>query len=329
MSDPTKGSTTFEDAGPTASDDPKVQFDSIRQISPYGAEYWSARDLYPILGYDTWRRFETAIERAKIACANMSEEVSDHFAGSVKMIPTGKGAQREVDDYALSRFGCYLTAMNGDPRKPEIAAAQGYFTVQTRRMEQWDALRMAVEERAERRLQLTDANKRLNATAQAQGLNSHSFGRLHDAGIRGLYGGMGIQDVKAHKGIGPKEDLADRMGPEELAANYFVRTQTEAKVRNEQICGTEAIVDAHHSVGAETRAVIERIGGTKPEELPAEPSIRPVLNQQERRRKRALTPQEGPTLFDALPPASPTPSTSPEPAPSSPLPPRADGDDSM
>ena len=284
-----------------ANDDAKAQFDSIRQISPYGAEYWSARDLYPLLGYDTWRRFDTAIERAKIACANMGEEVADHFAGAVKMLQIGSGAQREVDDYTLSRFGCYLTAMNGDPRKPEIANAQGYFAIQTRRMEQWDELREALAERVERRQQLTEANKRLNGTAQMHGLERHSFGRLHEAGTRGLYGGRSVHDLKTIKGIAPKEEFADRMGLEELAANLFVRTQTEAKVRNEQIQGTDAIVGAHYEVGAETRTVIERIGGTMPEELPAEPSIRPVLDQRERQSKKRLPQQDGPTLFDALP----------------------------
>jgi DNA-damage-inducible protein D len=297
--------TTNTDNGDPKDDanDTRMRFDSIRQISPYGAEYWSARDLYPLLGYDTWRRFETAIERAKIACANMGQEVADHFAGAVKMLQIGSGAQREVEDYTLSRFGCYLAAMNGDPRKPEIASAQGYFAVQTRRMEQWDELREALAERVERRQQLTEANKRLNATSQAYGLERHSFGRLHDAGTRGLYGGKSVQDLKTIKGIAPKEEFADRMGLEELAANLFVRTQTEAKVRNEEIQGTDAIVDAHYEVGTETRMVIERIGGTMPEELPAEPSIRSMLGQRERRSKKQLPQQDSPTLFDALPPS--------------------------
>jgi DNA-damage-inducible protein D len=285
-------------------DHAKARFDAIRQISPYGAEYWSARDLYPLLGYDTWRRFETAIERATIACANLGEEVADHFAGAVKVIQAGKGAQMEVSDYALSRFGCYLTAMNGDPRKPEIAQAQGYFAVQTRRMEQWDALRETLTERLERRQQLAEANKHLNATAQLHGLERHSFGRLHDAGTRGLYGERTVAELKTIKGIAAKEEFANRMGLEELAANLFVRTQTEAKVRNEQLHGTDAIVDAHHEVGTETRIVIKRIGGTPPEELPAEPSIRSLLDQQARQRKKQLPQQDGPSLFDALPPST-------------------------
>ncbi|HUY78155.1 MAG TPA: DNA damage-inducible protein D [Ktedonobacterales bacterium] len=290
-------------ANPTTAetiDDQKARFDSIRQISPYGAEYWSARDLYSILGYDTWRRFESAVDRAKLACQNIGEEVADHFASAVKKAIIGAGVQKQLDDYALSRFACYLVAMNGDPRKPEIAAAQAYFAIQTRRMEQWDELRETLQERVELRQQLTDANKRLNATAAEYGLNRRSFGRLHDAGTRALYGGLALPEIKTRKGIPQPEDLADRMGPSELAASLFVRTQTEEKVRNENIHGTEAIVEAHYDVGTETRAAIERIGGTKPEDLPPEPSIRPLLDQQERRRKKAIQ-QAGPTLFDALP----------------------------
>lgn len=281
----------------------REQFESIKQISPYGAEYWSARELYPLLGYDTWRRFETAIERAKIACANIGEDVADHFAGAVKGIQAGKGAQIEVNDYALSRFGCYLAAMNGDPRKPEIASAQGYFAVQTRRAEQWDEMREQLQERVERRQQLADANKQLNAVAQERGVNSRSFGRLHDAGARGLYGGMGVREVKQYKGIGASEDLADRMGPAELAANLFVRTQTTEKIRNEQIRGQESVIDAHFSVGDETRQLIDRIGGTPPEDLPPEPTIRPLLDQHARHQRRlsAATSSDAPTLFDSVP----------------------------
>lgn len=278
----------------------REKFESIKQISPYGAEYWSARDLAPLLGYDTWRRFESAVERAKIACGNVGEEVSDHFAGAGKMGNIGAGHQRELDDYALSRFGCYLVAMNGDPRKTEIAAAQAYFAVQTRRAERWDELRMQLEERVERRLQLTESNKQLNAIAQERGVNSRSFGRLHDAGARGLYGGMSVREVMAYKGVEAKEDLADRMGPAELAANLFVRTQTTEKIRNEQIYGQEHVISAHHDVGSETRQLIERIGGTPPEDLPPEPSIRPLLSKHSRESKR-LPAADAPTLFDALP----------------------------
>ncbi len=285
-------------------DTAREQFESIKQLSPYGAEYWSARELAPLLGYDSWRRFEDTIDRAKAACRNASQEIGDHFASAVKMVSIGSGAQREVEDYALSRFGCYLVAMNGDPRKPEIASAQVYFAVQTRRAEQWDEMREALAERVERRQQLADANKQLNAVAQERGVNSRSFGRLHDAGARGLYGGMGVREVKAYKGIGASEDLADRMGPAELAANLFVRTQTTEKIRNEQILGQERVIDAHYTVGDETRQLIDRIGGTPPEDLPPEPSIRPLLDQQARQQRRlaaTATASDAPTLFDTVP----------------------------
>ena len=217
----------------SASEDPKQRFDAIRQVNPYGEEYWSARELAPLLGYKNWERVPEMIERAKAACQNAGQTVEDHIRGASKMIALGKGGQREVPDYLLSRFGCYLVAMNGDPRKPEVAAAQTYFVHQTQRMEQWGEMREQLAERVEMRQQLTDATKRLNALAQAAGVNSRSFGRLHDAGYKGLYGGMGAQAIKAYKGIPAREDLADRMGTGELAANLFVRTQTEGKIADE------------------------------------------------------------------------------------------------
>jgi DNA-damage-inducible protein D len=191
--------------------------------------------------------------------------------------------------------------MNGDARKSEIAAAQGYFIVQTRRAELWDEIREQLAERVELREQLAEANKQLNATAQEYGLNARSFGRLHDAGARGLYGDRTAAQVKARKGIDAKDDLADRIGSAELIANAFVRSQTDQKIRNEDLHGTDSIVSAHYEVGAETRGVIQRTGGTLPEDLPAEPSIRPLLDQRARARKREVTTQEGPSLFDALP----------------------------
>lgn len=128
------------------SGDPKAQLDSIKHVNPYGAEYWSVRDLAPLLGYKNWERVPDLVERAKAACENMDQTVEDHFRGASKMVTIGSHAQREVDDYVLSRFGWYLFAMNGDPRKPEIAAAQAYFIVQTRRMERWDELRETLEQ---------------------------------------------------------------------------------------------------------------------------------------------------------------------------------------
>jgi DNA-damage-inducible protein D len=148
-------------------DDPKDRFDSIRQTNPYGEEFWSARDMMPLLGYDKWERFDGVIDRAKAACRNLGQDDADHFPGSGKVITAGKGAQHELKDYSLSRVACYLIAMNGDSRKAEIAAAQGYFAAQTRRMEQWDELREELKERLELRHQLADNNKQFTAVARS------------------------------------------------------------------------------------------------------------------------------------------------------------------
>jgi DNA-damage-inducible protein D len=141
-------------------DDPRARFDSIRQVNPYGEEYWSARELAPLLGYARWERVPELIDRAEAACTNAGEVTEHHFRGASKMIPTGKGAQREVEDYFLSRFGAYLFAINGDPRKAEVATAQAYFAVQTRRAEQWDAMREALDERVHQRQQLNGVYSR-------------------------------------------------------------------------------------------------------------------------------------------------------------------------
>jgi DNA-damage-inducible protein D len=249
-------------------------------------------------------RFDDAVDRTKAACVNVGQEVAGHLPAAGRMITVGKGGKCEIRHYTLSRFGAYLVAMNGDPRKPEIAAAHMYFAVQTRRAEQWDELREALDERARLRQHLAETNKQFNATAQEHGVNSRPFGRLHDAGARGLCGDMGIQQVKADKGIGVREDLADCMGRAELIANDFVRSQTEQKIRNEQIRGQERVIAAHFEVGRETRNTIKRIGGTRPEDLPPEPSIRPLLETHTRPRKK-LPALDAPTLFDAE--AHPTP----------------------
>jgi DNA-damage-inducible protein D len=163
-------------------------------------------------------------------------------------------------------------------------------------MEQWDELREEVKERLELRHQLTDSNKQFTAVAQEHGVNSRSFGRIFNAGALGLYG-MTVPEVKAHKGVEDREDLNDRMGRRELSANIFVRSLTTDKIENEDIRGAKDVADAHYEVGSETRDLITRLGGTKPEDLPAEPSIRPLLDQQSRRRKR-VTETEQPALLD-------------------------------
>ena len=245
-------------------------FESIKQTNEHGAEYWSARDLQGLLGYSQWRRFEQAIERAKTSCQQSGNEPDHHFADAGKMIELGKGGQREVDDYQLSRFACYLIAQNGDSRKAEIAHAQKYFAVQARRQELNDQAAADIE-RLELRKQTAEEFKALSGAAQDAGVQSKMFGVFHDAGYKGLYGGLGRADIKRRKAVPEKDNLLDRMNATELAANQFRMTQTRDKLAQGTVRNQSQAIQTHEQVGKEVRDAIKRIGGTLPENIaPAE-----------------------------------------------------------
>lgn len=245
-------------------------FEDLKKTNEYGAEYWSAREIQPLLGYTQWRRFEDAIKRAITSCKSSGNEPDHHFAGVGKMIDIGKGGIRNVTDYHLSRFACYLIAQNGDPRKPEIANAQKYFAIQARRQEISDAIAADVE-RLELRKNAAEEFKALSGAAREAGVNDKMFGVFHDAGYKGMYGGMGRDAIKKFKKIPEKENLMDRMGTTELAANQFRMTQTRDKLAREKVRDQRIAIKTHESVGKEVRDAIERIGGTPPEHLsPAE-----------------------------------------------------------
>jgi DNA-damage-inducible protein D len=237
------------------------------------------------LGYTQWRRFEDAINRAKTSCEQSENDPSYHFAGTGKPITGGKGAVQNVDDYHLSRFACYLIAQNGDPRKPEIALAQKYFAIQTRRQELSQQL-AADQERLELRKQTAEEFKALSGAAEQAGVHSRMFGVFHDAGYKGLYGGMGNKAIKAHKGIPENENLMDCMNATELAANQFRMTQTRDKLDREGIHGEQRAIQTHLEVGKEVRAAIKRIGGELPETIPAAEPIKQV-----EKRLKASTPK--------------------------------------
>lgn len=245
-------------------------FEELKLCNEHGAEYWSARDLQPLLGYSQWRRFEDAIKRAMTSCETSGNDPEHHFAGAGKPIMGGKGAVQVVDDYQLSRFACYLIAQNGDPRKPEIAQAQKYFAVQARRQELSDQA-TADMERLELRKQTSEEFKALSGAAQDAGVQSKMFGVFHDAGYKGLYGGLGGAAIKARKAIPEKDNLLDRMNATELAANQFRMTQTRDKLAREGIRNQAQAIQTHEQVGKEVRDAIKRIGGTLPEQIqPAE-----------------------------------------------------------
>ncbi|HSX03370.1 MAG TPA: DNA damage-inducible protein D [Rhabdochlamydiaceae bacterium] len=246
-------------------------FESLKKINQHGIEYWSARDLQTLLGYSKWHGFEPAIKKAIKSCEKSGNDPQNHFTSACKMVEIGSQTERDVNDYHLSRFACYLIAQNGDPRKPEIAQAQKYFAIQTRRQELSDEMAADLE-RLELRKQASEEFKALSGAARDAGVQSKMFGRFHDAGYKGLYGGLGVDAIKARKGISPKEQLMDRMNTTELAANQFRMTQTREKLKLEKIKNQRDAMETHEMVGKKVRSAIEEIGGTMPENIPpAEP----------------------------------------------------------
>jgi len=260
-------------------------FDEFKHVNEHGAEYWNARELQSLLGYGQWRSFENAIKKAVTSCKQSGNEPGYHFARARKMVDLGSGSTREVTDYHLSRFACYLIAQNGDPRIPQIARAQQYFAIQTRRQEISDA-QAADLERLKTRRQTSEEFKALSGAAREAGVQSRMFGVFHDAGYKGLYGGLGGQAIKARKGIPAKDQLMDRMGTTELAANQFRMTQTRDKLAREQVRDQQKAIDTHHQVGQEVREAIRRIGGTLPENIPPAEPI-----QQVKKRLKAKPPK--------------------------------------
>ncbi len=250
-------------------------FEDLKKVNEHGAEYWSARELQPLLGYTQWRRFEEAIQRAITSCNKSGNDPVYHFADVGKMIDIGKGGSREVTDYHLSRFACYLIAQNGDSRKPEIANAKKYFAIQARKQEIDGAIAADIE-RLELRRQAAEEFKALSGAARNAGVQDKMFGVFHDAGYKGMYGGRGRASIKKHKGIPDKENLMDRMDTTELAANQFRMTQTRDKLAKEKIKDQQGAIKTHEVVGNEVREAIRRIGGTLPEQLPPAEHIKYV-----------------------------------------------------
>ena len=256
----------------------RASFEQLKQVNDHGAEYWSARDLQLLLGYSQWRRFEEGIQRAITSCQQSGNNPDYHFAGAGKMVELGSRSKREIPDFHLSRFACYLIAQNGDPRKSAIAEAQKYFAVQTRRQELSDEYAADLE-RMEVREQTKNEFKALSGAARDAGVQSRMFGIFHDAGYKGLYGGLGADAIKRRKGVAEKENLMDRMDTTELAANQFRMTQARDKLKREGIHNEQRAIELHHQVGKEVRTAIQRIGGTPPEQLPPAEHIKEVAKR--------------------------------------------------
>jgi DNA-damage-inducible protein D len=256
---------------------------SARREAPNGQEYWMGRELQRVLNYSRWENFEALIEKAKVACANAKVNPDGQFRRTTKMVDIGSGSKRKISDWFLSRYACYLIAMNGDPQVEEVAYAQQYFAVETRLREQ-EAQQIPEYDRAEHRRRVTGTVKALSSAAKKSGVIR--YGLFYDAGYRGLYGGLGLSSIKARKGIDQKEDLLDRAGRVELAAIELKNATTEEQLIRRNIQGEQLALDTHHRVGREIREGLRKIGTTMPEDLPAEESIKKLSAA--RRQKRLL-----------------------------------------
>ena len=253
-------------------------FDDIRHDDT-SREFWSARELQTILGYASWGKFQNAIKRAQKSFATSEVtkyyNIKDHFRQVGKMVTLGSGARRELIDFELSKYACYLIAQNGDPDKPEIAQAQAYFNIQTFRQEQFQSM-SDEEKRLHVRTQVIDNNKTLFDSAKSSGVRN--FGKFNDAGYRGLYG-MNAKELALKKNLG-KDKILDRAGTTELAANLFRITQTNDKLQNElangKKIGEQKADSIHFMIGGKVRQTIKDIGGTMPENLPPEVHIKEI-----------------------------------------------------
>ena len=265
-------------------------FEKIKHIDDDGVEFWYARELQAVLHYTKWGNFKKVIEKAMTACENSGISTSDHFAGVGKMVDIGSGANRKVDDIELSRYACYLIAQNGDPRKEEIALAQTYFAVQTRRQELQDNFEQLTEDqrRIAIRQELKGHNVSLAEAAKNAGVETQrDYAIFQNKGYQGLYGGLGAKEIHERKGLKKSQKILDHMGSTELAANLFRATQTDEKLRRENIQGRENANKTHYEVGKKVRQTIKELGGTMPEDLPTpEKSIQQLESAE--KKKRAL-----------------------------------------
>ena len=246
-------------------------FESLRRIDENGQEYWSARGLGKIFEYSEYRKFLNVIERAKLACTNSGKDANDQFVLVDYLIEVAKGALYPGKDYRLTRYACYLVAQNASSEKEPVALAQTYFAVQTRKQEVKE-LFIEDSKRVKSREELTGLNKTLAVAADESGVTY--YGQFHDEGYKGLYGGETQKDIKKRKELGKKEKILDHIGSEELGANIFRVTQTEAKLKREGKVGQARANTVHNEIGKKVRKTIEEIGGAMPEALPNSENIK-------------------------------------------------------
>lgn len=262
-------------------------FETIKHLKDDVIEFWYARDLQKILEYESWDKFLNVINKAIIACNNSGHSASDHFSQMGKMVQVGSGANREILEYILSRYACYLIIQNADPSKEIIAKGQTYFAIQTRKQELHQLKNKTEnEKRILLRQEMKNHNKELANTVKNAGIiEPMDYAIFQDHGYKGLYGGLGQKEIHKHKGLKKSQKILDHMGSTELAANLFRATQTEEKIRREKIQGKFNANKTHYEVGQKVRQTIQELGGTMPEDLPVVESIKQI----EKKENKLLT----------------------------------------
>ena len=267
-------------------DNTNKSFEDIKHIDENGVEFWYARELMPILQYSNWQNFEKIIDKAKISCKNSGISVFEHFIDINKLSKRANNAEVEIKDYELTRYACYLIAQNGDSRKKVIALAQTYFAVQTRKQEITEkeySMLTEDEKRFYQRNLTRKGNYSLNQTAKKAGVKN--FDKFHNAGYKGLYNGETADDIAKRKGLRYREDILDNMGSTELSANLFRISQTEEKLKKDNIQTEKEACNTHNKIGKIVRKAIKEAGGTMPENLP---TPQKSLKQLEKENKKIL-----------------------------------------
>jgi DNA-damage-inducible protein D len=263
------------------------KFEDIKHTNEIGQEYWSARELFEVLEYIKWDKFLNVIDKAKQACKNSGQEPNDHFPRVEKLVEIGSGAKRDIGDIRLTRYACYLIVQNADPSKEVVALGQTYFAIQTRKQEvleeQFGNLQSEEEKRLFLRKEMAEHNKHLADAAKKAGvIQPWEYAVFQNHGYMGLYNGLGAKEIHSKKGLKKNQNILDHMGSTELAANLFRATQTEEKLKRENIKGKQKANQTHYEVGKKVRQTIKELGGTMPEDLPTEESIKKIESEQKK-----------------------------------------------
>lgn len=259
-------------------------FEMIKHTEEDGLEWWNSRELAKVLTYSDYRNFLEVMRKAWTACQNAGQNPNDHFVVFTEMVLIGSGTERQIDSVKMSRYACYLTVQNANPSKKIVAQAQTYFAYQTRRAEKFlDNPFTEEEKRMMLRDEMKKHNKHLASAAKDAGVvTNKDYGVFQNAGYKGLYGGLDRQDIHEKKGLSKNQEILDHMGSTELAANLFRATQTEEKLRRENIQGKAAANRTHYEVGAKVRQTIKELQGTMPEDLPTPESIKRLESKKKR-----------------------------------------------